>query len=92
MQIDFDLTLFYGIPNGIREMTVMPFPVRLSSFAEQSQIGYTRVNRYPFWHPCKITAFPYRCFARSWRTLHRLCVGLGRWFFPPKPNDKTIER
>ena len=86
MRINNDLTLFYGIPNGIREAAINPFPVKLNDLSHTSQIS--RAESYPLWHPYRLnflTVLPYRIFTRNWRTLHRIRLALQRRFFPPKP-------
>ena len=89
MRINNDLTLFYGIPNGIREAAVNPFPVKLNELSGTSQISRVENTfRYPLWHPYRLNVFTvwsYRIFTRSWRTLHRIRLALQRRCFPPKP-------
>ncbi|MDR3234421.1 MAG: glycosyltransferase family 25 protein [Planctomycetaceae bacterium] len=89
LRIHNDLAIFYGIPNGIREATVTPFPVILGELSKTSQIALTgNAFRYPIWHPYRLnflTVLPYRFITRNWRTLHRIRVGIQRYFFPPKP-------
>jgi len=89
MRINNDLTLFYGIPNGIREAAVNPFPIKLNELSGTSQISREdNTFRYSLWHPYRLnflTVLPYRFFTRNWRTLHRIRLALQRRLFPPKP-------
>jgi glycosyl transferase family 25 len=88
MRANPDVSLFYGVPNGIREATVQPFPILLSELKNQSTIGYAEDrDRYPLLIHClnRFTAIPYRLFTRTWRILHRFRVGLLRYWLPPKP-------
>jgi len=90
MLLNTDLMIFYGIPHGILEAAVNPFPVKLNEFSERSQIAPSGDWRYPCWHPYRLnvlTVLPYRIFTRNWRTLHRIRLALQRWCFPPKPKD-----
>jgi GR25 family glycosyltransferase involved in LPS biosynthesis len=93
MRMNNDLTLFYGIPNGIREAAINPFPIKLNELSITSQIAPHTDNlfRYPFWHPYwllkSLTVCPYRIFTRNWRTLHRIRLALQRRCFPPEPRD-----
>lgn len=85
-----DISLYFGIPNGIREATVSPFPLHYAEVAERSCIGYDSEDRYPIFHPATLrflTVLPCRLFTRGWRHAHRLCVAVTRWLAPPKPRS-----
>jgi len=91
MWTDYDLSLFYSIPVGIREIAVVPFPVKLTELCKTSQIARQDDSFcYPLWHPYRLNVFTmwsYRIFTRGWRTLHRIRIALQRRFFPPKPKE-----
>ena len=89
MWTDYDLSLFYSVPVGIREAAVVPFPVTLTELSLTSQISRKEDSFcYPLLHPYRLntlTMWCYRMTTRSWRTLHRLRLALQRRCFPPKP-------
>jgi len=89
MWTDYDIALFYSVPIGIREVNVVPFPVRANECAQTSQISRKDDSFcYPLLHPYRLnvlTMWCYRIFTRNWRTLHRIRLALQRYFFPPKP-------
>ncbi len=86
MWMNTDVAIYHGIPNGIREATVTPFPIPLTEMKENSNIGNS--PKYPLLHPAIVrfaTVIPYRFFTRTWRMAHRLHIGVTRKLFPPKP-------
>ncbi len=88
MRVNADIAVYFGIPNGIREAAVMPYPVPLTEMKDHSTIGTS--PKYPLFHPAIVrylTVIPYRFFTRTWRMAHRMRVGVTRKLFPPKPRE-----
>ena len=83
MRVYYDIALFYSIPVGIREATIVPFPVALNELSKTTQLSREEAKyRYPLWHPCwllkSLTVNPYRFFTRGWRKLHRIFLARQR--------------
>ena len=94
MRLPHDVTLFYDLPIGIREVTIHPFPVQLNEVdSKNSVIG--KEPRYPLFHPASlrhVISLPYRICSRTTRKISRICLALRYRFDPPQPapldNDK----
>lgn len=81
-----DLTIRRGW-YGVREASLMPFPVCLSSFAAESAITPEDAPpRFHPWHPVWWTKRFYRLYFRVFRYSFQGSRALRRWLFPPVPS------
>jgi glycosyl transferase family 25 len=90
MRVYWDLAMFFSLPYGIREVTVAPFPVKLTEKSKDSQITGSDKFRYPpgsLHRFCFLTVLPYRFVTRNLRRLHRYRWALQRRFFPPQKEE-----
>jgi len=86
MRLPHDVTLFYDLPIGIREVSIRPFPIQLNDvMSKASSIGDQPPHL--FFHPlllAHLTKLPYKIITRSIRKISRIRWAIQNSFFPPK--------
>jgi glycosyl transferase family 25 len=88
IKLAHDVALFYDWPIGIREVTVLPFPILLNEQLNQnSTIGGD--PKFPTLHPAMLRHFislPYRICSRTTRKISRIRWAMQCRYWPPKPH------
>ena len=89
MRLPHDVSLFYGWPIGIREVTIQPFPVLLNEMTHNDSTIGERF-RYPILHPASfrhVISLPYRICSRTTRKIQRILWAMQNHFLPPVPTS-----